>query len=74
MLVELETSRSFSGMARLTSTELVERFLLWSTTHLLQLSQAAARAISGKLMQRPGIPVQGRSGRGIELPEGDVLR
>ncbi|MCQ4034050.1 hypothetical protein FK513_31300 [Klebsiella pneumoniae] len=29
MLAELETSRPFSGMARLTSNELVERFLLW---------------------------------------------
>ncbi|MFW8412243.1 integrase, partial [Klebsiella pneumoniae] len=37
MLAELETSRPFSGMARLTSNELVERFLLWSTTHHLPL-------------------------------------
>lgn len=78
MLAELETTRPFSGMARLTATELVERFLLWSTTHRLPLSPAAARAMSGKLMQRLGIPVQGRSGRGIgkyyELPEEDVLR
>ncbi|WP_233423839.1 hypothetical protein [Klebsiella variicola] len=78
MLAELETTRPFSGMARLTATELVERFLLWCTTHHLSLSPAAARAMSGKLMQRLGVPVQGRSGRGIgkyyELPEGDVLR
>jgi putative DNA primase/helicase len=57
MLAELETSRPFSGMACLTSTELVERFFLWNTTHHLILSPAAARAMSGKLMQRLGTPV-----------------
>ncbi|MDR9890973.1 hypothetical protein O7047_12135 [Pseudenterobacter timonensis] len=77
MLAELESDRPFSGMVRLTSTELVERFLLWSETHHLSTSPAA-RALCGKLMQRLEIPSLGRCGRGTgkyyELPESDVLR
>ncbi len=66
----------FDGLSRITAPKLIEDFIGWSARLETDIPHAAAKLLTGKMMAKLNIGVQGRSDRGgkyYELSSRDVL-